>query len=76
MKYLVLLWVEIFELYSGRKSSSSLAMEVGDGARYWMPFGAVKQKAPVVAGAWRGRINTVCRHCTAAYMQHLLLVAG
>jgi len=35
---LALLWVEIFEVYLGRKSSSKLAMEVGDGARYRMLF--------------------------------------
>ena len=37
---MALLWVEIFELFlgGGRKSGSRLALEVGDGARYWMLF--------------------------------------
>ena len=30
-----MLWVEISEDYLGGKSGSSLAVEVGDGARYW-----------------------------------------
>ena len=38
---LALLWVEISEDYLGGKSGSSLAVEVGDGARYWRAFGVV-----------------------------------
>ena len=41
MRWLALLWAEICELYSGRKISSKLAVEVADGARYWVSFWAV-----------------------------------
>ncbi len=33
-----LLWVEIFEVYLGGESGSRKAVEVGDGARYWICF--------------------------------------
>ena len=33
-------WVELFGIYFGVKSGSISAVEVGDGARYWMPFWA------------------------------------
>ena len=35
---MALLWVEIVEVYLGAESGSRLAVEVGDGARYWMLF--------------------------------------
>jgi len=35
---LALLWVAIFEVDLGVKSGSKSAVEVGDGARYWMLF--------------------------------------
>ena len=38
MRYLALLWVGIFGFDFGVKSGSSLAAEVGDGARYWSAF--------------------------------------
>jgi hypothetical protein len=40
---MALLWVEIIELYWGRKSGSRLAVEVGDGARYrWSFLGCLR----------------------------------
>ena len=38
---LALLWVEIFEADFGGESSSMSAVEVVDGARYWMAFWAL-----------------------------------
>ena len=37
-RWLALLCVEIFEIYFGGESGSISAVEVGDGARYWMAF--------------------------------------
>ena len=37
-RYLALLWVDLFEIYSGRESASISAVEVGDGARLWRVF--------------------------------------
>ena len=38
MRYLALLWVGIFGFDLGVKSGSRLAVEVGEGARYWRAF--------------------------------------
>jgi hypothetical protein len=38
---MALLWVDIAEIACGVKSASSLAVAMGDGARYRMPFWAV-----------------------------------
>jgi hypothetical protein len=38
VRCLALLWVEIFGVYLGEIDGSRLAVEVGDGARYWMLF--------------------------------------
>ena len=35
---LALLWAGIYEVYLGGKSDSRLAVEVGDGARYWRAY--------------------------------------
>jgi hypothetical protein len=34
------MWVEITEDYLGGKSGSSLAVEAGNGVRYWKPIGS------------------------------------
>jgi hypothetical protein len=33
-----LLFVDLFGIYFGRESGSISAVEVGDGAKYWMAF--------------------------------------
>ena len=54
---MALLWVNLFGIYFGGESALRMAVEVGDGARYWRVFGALlglieEIKAPVVAGAY------------------------